>query len=164
MSDSVIIFFLICVIMVLLSVIICQQFAYRKGIKAKLKTIIRKLSDIVDNDSDEKVMIFTDNRTLRDLCGQINRLLLDRQKMKSDFRMTNYILWPFSENFSFPDSRTYLLDRIISCFYFPSHTAYQGLLQENVPGRLESIQLLGVSGDKPHGQSSHQLPILSDSG
>lgn len=86
MSDSVIIFFLICVIMVLLSVIICQQFAYRKGIKAKLKTIIRKLSDIVDNDSDEKVMIFTDNRTLRDLCGQINRLLLDRQKMKSDFR------------------------------------------------------------------------------
>lgn len=86
MSGSVIMFFLICVIIVLLSVIIYQQFAYRKGIKAKLKTIIRKLSDIIDNDSDEKVMIFTDNRTLMDLCGQINRLLLDRQKMKSDFR------------------------------------------------------------------------------
>ena len=86
MSGSVIMFFLICVIIVLLSVIIYQQFAYRKGIKAKLKTIIQELSDIIDNDSDEKVMIFTDNRTLMDLCGQINRLLLDRQKMKSDFR------------------------------------------------------------------------------
>ncbi len=31
-------------------------------------------------------MVFTDNKTLMDLCGQINLLLLDRQKIKADFR------------------------------------------------------------------------------
>lgn len=50
------------------------------------REISRKLSDIVENDSDEKVMVFTDNRALMELCGQMNRLLLDRQKIKRDFR------------------------------------------------------------------------------
>ncbi|RKJ52147.1 sensor histidine kinase, partial [bacterium 1XD42-8] len=31
-------------------------------------------------------MVFTDNKILIDLCGQINRLLLERQKIKSAFR------------------------------------------------------------------------------
>ncbi len=44
------------------------------------------MAEIVENDSDDKVMVFTDNKALMDLCGQINRLLLDRQKIKSDFR------------------------------------------------------------------------------
>lgn len=58
----------------------------RGGIRAKLRKISRKLSDIVDNDTDEKIMVFTDDETLIDLCGQINRLLLDRQKIKNDFK------------------------------------------------------------------------------
>ncbi len=29
---------------------------------------------------------FTDDKALTELCGQINLLLLDRQKMKADFR------------------------------------------------------------------------------
>ena len=46
----------------------------------------RELSHILENDSNEKVMVFTDNKILIDLCGQINRLLLERQKIKSAFR------------------------------------------------------------------------------
>lgn len=86
MSDTVIIFSLICAIVILLFIALYQHFVYTKGIQAKLKKISGELSDIIENDSDEKVMVFTDNGTLMDLCGQINRLLLDRQKIKSDFR------------------------------------------------------------------------------
>lgn len=86
MSDRMLMALLICVIILLLAVILYQQFVYTKGIREKLREISRKLSDIVENDSDEKVMVFTDNRALMDLSGQINRLLFDRQKIKRDFR------------------------------------------------------------------------------
>ena len=58
----------------------------KKEIQANLKKISSKLSDIIETDSDEKIFVFTDNEALMDLCGQINRLLLDRQKIKSDFK------------------------------------------------------------------------------
>lgn len=86
MSDRAIIFFLICVVILLLLIILYQRSAYTKDIQVKLKKISRELSDIIENDSDEKIMVFTDNRTLMDLCEQINRLLLDRQRIKSNFR------------------------------------------------------------------------------
>lgn len=79
-------FILIGVVIILLFIAIYQQFIYTKGIRAKLKKISRELTDIVENDSDEKIMVFTDSGTLMDLCGQINRLLSDRQKIKGDFR------------------------------------------------------------------------------
>ncbi|MCM1426077.1 MAG: sensor histidine kinase [Eubacterium sp.] len=86
MRSEMMIFFLICAIVILLFIILYQRFAYTKGIRAKIKKINEKLSDIVENDSDEKIMIFTDNKILMDLTGQINRLLQNRQKIKSDFR------------------------------------------------------------------------------
>lgn len=86
MSDNVFVFFLVCVIVMLLSVIFYQRSAYTRGIQAKVKRISAELSDIIENDSDEKVMVFTDNKALMDLCGQINRLLQNRQKIKIDFR------------------------------------------------------------------------------
>ncbi len=86
MKDKVMIFFFVCLVILLLFLVLYQQFIYRKGIKAKLKEISRKLFDIIENDSDEKIMIFTDNKVIMDLCGQINHLLLNRQKIKSDFR------------------------------------------------------------------------------
>ena len=55
-----------------------------RGTQAKLREITNKLSDILEQDTDEQVMVFTDNKTLMDLCGQINLLLLDRQKIKAD--------------------------------------------------------------------------------
>ena len=54
--------------------------------RTQLKEISDKLSDILKKDSSEQVMVFTDDKVLMELCGQINLLLLDRQKMKADFR------------------------------------------------------------------------------
>lgn len=56
------------------------------GFHAKIRRISQKLSEILDDDTDEKLMVFTDNRALQELCAQINRLLLDRQKIKADYR------------------------------------------------------------------------------
>ena len=52
----------------------------------ELKQISRKLEEILDSGSDEKIMVFTDDRILMDLLGQINRLLLERQRIAADFR------------------------------------------------------------------------------
>lgn len=86
MSDKIIIFFLGCTVLLLLLIIFYQRFVFTKGIQGNLKKINQNLSHILEKDSDEKVMVFTDNKTLIDLCKQINRLLLDRQKIKADFR------------------------------------------------------------------------------
>lgn len=86
MSGKPVIFFLVCIILLLLAIICYQQFAFHKGIQAKLEKISEKLSDILEKDSDEKVMVFTNNKVLMNLSGQINRLLLNRQKIKADYR------------------------------------------------------------------------------
>lgn len=86
MSDKTILFFLVCFIGVLLLIIVCQKFAFTKGMQSKLEKISENLSHILETDSDEKIMVFTDNKALMNLSGQINQLLLDRQKIKIDFR------------------------------------------------------------------------------
>lgn len=86
MSHAAVIFFLVCINIFLLLVVFYQNFVFRKGIQEKLFAIRRKLSEIVESDSDKKVMVFTDNEALQELCGQINRVLVDRQKRKVDFR------------------------------------------------------------------------------
>lgn len=86
MRDSTILFFLVCIIIVLLLIIVYQQFAFTKGVQKKLNALSQSLYDILNHDSDEKVMVFTDNKVLMHLCGQINRLLLDRQKIRTDYR------------------------------------------------------------------------------
>ncbi len=57
-----------------------------KGTHNALKQISEKLADILEKDSSEQVMVFTDNKALMELSGQINLLLLDRQRMKADFK------------------------------------------------------------------------------
>ena len=86
MSEATIIFFLSICVAILVCVIVYQQFAFRTGIQAKLNGISQKLEEILDTDSDEKVMVFTDNPSLISLATQINRLLVDRQKVRADYR------------------------------------------------------------------------------
>lgn len=86
MSDKTIIFFLSGIIIILLMIILYQRFAFSKGIQMKLTLISKKLEEILETGSDEKVMIFTDNKVLMELGAQINSLLIDRQKIKVDFR------------------------------------------------------------------------------
>lgn len=86
MDFSMIIFLLICIIIILLFLVFYQHFLIRQGIKKKLLETARKLGDILENDSDEKVMVFTDDKALMDVLGEINRLLDDRQKRKADYK------------------------------------------------------------------------------
>lgn len=70
----------------LVVILLYQRFTFQKGIQTKLEQISRKLEEISETDSDEKVMVFTDNSALMELTGEINRLLVDRQKMKAEFK------------------------------------------------------------------------------
>lgn len=86
MSDATIIFFLSACIAVLICIVLYQQFAFRTGTQIKLKKISQKLEEIQGTDSDENVMVFTDNKVLMDLAAQINRLLENQRKVKVDYR------------------------------------------------------------------------------
>lgn len=86
MSDATIIFFLSACIVVLICIVLYQQFAFRTGTQIKLKKISQKLEEIQDTDSDENVMVFTDNKVLMDLVAQINRLLENQRKVKVDYQ------------------------------------------------------------------------------
>ena len=86
MSDETIIFFLAVASCLLFLVVLYQRFVFGRGIQAKIRRINKKLEEILETGSDEKVMVFTDNPVLMELGGQINRLLIDRQKIRADFK------------------------------------------------------------------------------
>ena len=86
MSDQTVIFFLACMVALLSGVVCYQRFVFGKGIQDRLWKISHKLCDILDEDSDEKIMVFTDQKVLKSLSGQINRVLLDRQEVKRNYR------------------------------------------------------------------------------
>lgn len=86
MSGGAVIFFLSMSVLLLLCITLYQQFAFRTGTQTKLKEIGQKLEEILDTDSDEKVMVFTNDKILMNLAAQINRMLENRQKIKVDFR------------------------------------------------------------------------------
>lgn len=86
MSDKTIIFLLAIIILLLFLIVLYQRFIFNRGIQAKIKRINQKLEEISETGSDEKVMVFTDNPVLMELGGQINRLLIERQKIKADFK------------------------------------------------------------------------------
>lgn len=86
MSEQTIIFFLLICIALLIGVILYQQFAFQSGIQTKLRKISGKLKEITDTDSDERVMVFTENKELMELAAQINRLLENHLKVKADYR------------------------------------------------------------------------------
>ncbi len=71
---------------VLAAVVLYQQFAFRNGAQKKLRELHQKLKEILDTDSGERVMVFTDNRELMELAAQINRLLEEKAKTEADFR------------------------------------------------------------------------------
>ena len=86
MSQDTIIFFLAAVIAVLSFMVLYQRFVFRKGIQKKIGDMGDTLEQILDEKSDEKVMVFTGDKALIHLSSQINRLLDDRQRIQADFR------------------------------------------------------------------------------
>ena len=86
MSDQTIIFLLSITILTLFLIVLYQRYIFNRGIQVEIKRINNKLEEISETDSDEKVMVFTDNPVLMELGGQINRLLIERQKIRADFK------------------------------------------------------------------------------
>lgn len=86
MSEPTIIFFLLICIVFLVGIVFYQQFVFRTGIQTKLRKISGKLKEITDTNSDERVMVFTENKELMELVAQINRLLEHHLKIKADYR------------------------------------------------------------------------------
>lgn len=86
MNNEIILFFLCICIAVLICIVVYQQFVFRRGIQKQLKKISQKLEKIQDTDSDENIMMFTDEQALMELLVQINRLLENQRKMKVDYR------------------------------------------------------------------------------
>lgn len=86
MNSALLLFFLSVCIVLLLGIVIYQQYAFRRGTQRKLKEISRKLEEILNTESCESVMVFTDNKALMELAAQINRLLESRRKVRVDYR------------------------------------------------------------------------------
>lgn len=86
MSDAAILFFLCLGILVLSGIVLYQQIVFRAGMQAKLRNMHQKLKELIETDSDERIMVFTDNKELMELAAQINSLLDHHLKAKADYR------------------------------------------------------------------------------
>lgn len=86
MNATTIIFFLSICIGILMCVVLYQQFAFRTETQEKLREISDKIKEIIEADSGEQVMVFTENKELIELAAQINELLEKHLKIKADYR------------------------------------------------------------------------------
>lgn len=59
---------------------------FEKKVQGEIRELHRQLKAILDEDRNERVMIFTDDKEIRELAAQINRLLEEKAKSEADFR------------------------------------------------------------------------------
>lgn len=86
MNDEMVIFVLCLCVLFLLGIMLYQRIVLLTGTQKKLRAVHGKLREILDEDSDESLMIFTENKELMELAAQINRLLEKRRRTKADYR------------------------------------------------------------------------------
>jgi len=77
---------LIFLLSVCLIIILYQRFVYIRGMRKTFRKISQKLSEILETDSEEKLMEFTEDRELIEVMAQINSLLIDRQKIQVNYK------------------------------------------------------------------------------
>lgn len=73
---------------VLIVAVLYQQFAFRAGIRREIRKMHRNLQAVLDGDGGGSLTVFTDNRELKELAAQINRLLEEKAESEADFRRT----------------------------------------------------------------------------
>lgn len=59
---------------------------FEKKVRGEMRELHQQLKAILDEDRNERVMVFTDNKELKELAAQINRLLDEKAKTEADFR------------------------------------------------------------------------------
>lgn len=86
MNETTVIFFLSICIGLLVCIVLYQHYVFHTGTQAKLREISGKLKEIIETDSDEQIMVFTENKELIELAAQINDLLEKHLKTKAVYR------------------------------------------------------------------------------
>lgn len=71
-----------------LVILIYQQYVFRTGTQAEIRSIHKKLKEILDTDSRERILVFTENKELQELTAQLNDLLERHARVKADYRRT----------------------------------------------------------------------------
>lgn len=59
---------------------------FEKKVQGEMRELHQQLKSILDEGSNERVMVFTDNKELKELAAQINRLLDEKAKTEAVFR------------------------------------------------------------------------------
>ncbi len=83
-NEAVIVFLILCIVL-LIGVVIGQKAVLQARINRALSRMAGELKEILDEERDSSLMIFTDNQELMALAGQINRLLAKQQRARADF-------------------------------------------------------------------------------
>jgi len=86
MNSPILLFFLCLLPGILSALLLYQQYAFRTGTQAKLRGIHEKLKEILDTDSQERILVFTENKELQELTAQLNELLERHARVKADYR------------------------------------------------------------------------------
>lgn len=84
--NNIFVMVLIFLLSMCLGIILYQRYVCIRGIRKTLRKISQKLSEILETDSEEKLMEFTEDRELIEVMAQINSLLIDRQKIRADYK------------------------------------------------------------------------------
>lgn len=84
MLHSVLLYILLLCFAVLMAML-CYLYSCHQKQKENIKQITSKLSSILNQNTDEKIMIFTDDKVIAGLIEQINCILEDRQKIHADY-------------------------------------------------------------------------------
>ncbi|WP_425803299.1 ATP-binding protein [Desulfitobacterium sp. Sab5] len=84
MIDSIYVFFAFCLIALLIT--LCLVVHSKKALLKGIRMVTSELSRILDENTEEKIMVFTDEKSIIALIMQMNRLFDDRQKLKIDFK------------------------------------------------------------------------------
>ncbi len=88
MNEKVLLWVLLVVFIVLAAAGWLKAWSYKRKITGNLRDISRKLQHILAENTEEKVMSFTDTREMKELISSINAVLEDRQRRKAEFIRT----------------------------------------------------------------------------
>ncbi|MFC6334522.1 sensor histidine kinase [Paenibacillus septentrionalis] len=91
---------LLAVVIFVQLVIIVLLYASRRKTARQLNDIVTKLSDIVEHETSEKLLLHTDHETIRRLLNEINRLLDYNQKVIADYARAKTSLRKMMSNMS----------------------------------------------------------------
>lgn len=78
------VFFALCLIVLLIT--LCLVVRSKRALLKGMRMVTSELSHILDENTEEKIMVFTEEKSVIELITQMNRLLEDRQKSKTDFK------------------------------------------------------------------------------